>query len=440
MPVSHFQSRSQSLRPRRCRSATVEIASSSPSPSVETAAATDATATLTSADVAHHGKSPSISSVNGRSSMQNNQSPGVTIVNGAPGAQGDHSRKPSVTISSAGTSGFIPNGGPSGAGPHRTNSIQFGSLDQQGSPSMLHAQPQSGLAANQPVNPRISSPSNSPSPIPQPASSGGRPPSTYHAQGNAPSFGSFGESGDAVSDNDEHKNDKKTETDDVVPFSACAPSFWSGDTANHRSQRQMRPNQMPMNAGPQASHLRRESSQSAHSDMGGHMPAGPGGPNRPGYQGGGGRGRGYSQSGYQNQMPYSPGPNYRNTPNQPRGGPNMGPQFHNQGRPLAPPFPNSPHQRSPAMANAHPVTPQMNQVPMAHPQMPPYGYNQHMSHQPVRTPFFPKPRWYPRSAQKPVNRQKKSHGPSGSWTSAPAPTSTVNNTAPLNFTPESGQF
>lgn len=321
----------------------MEIASSSPSPSVETAAATDATATLTSADVAHHGKSPSISSVNGRSSMQNNQSPGVTIVNGAPGAQGDHSRKPSVTISSAGTSGFIPNGGPSGAGPHRTNSIQFGSLDQQGSPSMLHAQPQSGLAANQPVNPRISSPSNSPSPIPQPASSGGRPPSTYHAQGNAPSFGSFGESGDA---------------------------------------RQMRPNQMPMNASPQASHLRRESSQSAHSDMGGHMPAGPGGPNRPGYQGGGGRGRGYSQSGYQNQMPYSPGPNYRNTPNQPRGGPNMGPQFHNQGRPLAPPFPNSPHQRSPAMANAHPVTPQMNQVPMAHPQMPPYGYNQHMSHQP----------------------------------------------------------
>lgn len=444
MPVSHSQLRSQSLRPRRCRSTTAEIASSSPSPSVETAAATDATATLTSADVAHHGKSPSISPVNGRFSMQNNQSPGVTIVNGAPGAQGDHSRKPSVTISSAGTSGFIPNGGPSGAGPHRTNSIQFGSLDQQGSPSMLHAQPQSGLAGNQSVNPRISSPSNSPSPIPQPASSGGRPPSTYHAQGNAPNFGSFGESGDAVSDNDdEHKNDKKAETDDVVPFSACVPSFWSADNANHRLQRQMRPNQMPINAGPQATHLRRESSQSAHSDMSGHIPAGPGGPNRPGYQGGGGRGRGYSQSGYQNQMPYSPGPNYRNTPNQPRGGPNMGPQFHNQGRPLAPPFPNSPHQRSPAMANAHPVTPQMNQVPMAHPQMPQYGYNQHMPPQPVRTPstaFFPRPRWYPKSAQKPAARQKKPHNTRGSSNSAPPPASTVNTTAPLNTAPESGQF
>lgn len=100
-------------------------------------------------------------------------------------------------------------------------------------------------------------------------------------------------------------------------------------------------------------------------------------------------------------MPYSPGPNFRQTPNQPRGGPNMGPQFHgpNQGRPM-PPFPNSPHQanRSPALANAHPTTPQMNQVPMAHPQMPPQpypGYAQHMGPQTVRTPSYsrqnPKP-------------------------------------------------
>lgn len=114
------------------------------------------------------------------------------------------------------------------------------------------------------------------------------------------------------------------------------------------------------------------------------------GPGRGGYPHQGGRGRGYSQSGYQGQMPYSPGPNFRQTPNQPRGGPNMGPQYHgpSQGRPLAP-FPNSPHQanRSPALANAHPTTPQMNPAPMAHPQMPPqpFGYGQHMGPQTVRS-------------------------------------------------------
>lgn len=62
----------------------------------------------------------------------------------------------------------------------------------------------------------------------------------------------------------------------------------------------------------------------------------------------------------------------------------MGAPYHgpSHGRPM--PYPNSPHQaaRSPALQNAHPVTPQMNQVPMAHPQMPNQnygGYNQHMA-------------------------------------------------------------
>ncbi|KAJ5738963.1 hypothetical protein N7493_002118 [Penicillium malachiteum] len=126
--------------------------------------------------------------------------------------------------------------------------------------------------------------------------------------------------------------------------------------------------------------------------MSNHMGNGPG-PGRGGYPHQGGRGRGYSQSGsYQGQMPYSPGTNFRQTPNQPRGGPNMGPQFHgpNQGRPLNPPFPNSPHQanRSPALASAHPTTPQLNPVPMAHPSMPPqpYGYGHNMGPQTVRYP------------------------------------------------------
>lgn len=185
----------------------------------------------------------------------------------------------------------------------------------------------------------------------------------------------------------------------------------------------MRPTpQAPLGPGPQ--HLRRESSQSAHSDMSNHMGNGPG---RGGYPHQGGRGRGYSQSGYQGQMPYSPGPNFRQTPNQPRGGPNMGPQFHNQGRPLAP-FPNSPHQanRSPALANAHPTTPQMNQVPMAHPQMPPqpYGYGHNMGPQTVRNQPF-------HHTMKPWRRgDHKKTGYRNFSLNAPFP----------NLSPESGEF
>jgi translation initiation factor 4G len=133
-----------------------------------------------------------------QSSQQPAQS-GVTIVNGAPtapaAAQNDHSRKPSVTITSAGASGYMPNGGPAS----RPNSLQFGFANQQSSPNMGNPavlasnQAQSGLGAPS-TNPRVTSPQTSPSPIPQPASSGGRPPpSTYQAQGNVPNFGSFGE-------------------------------------------------------------------------------------------------------------------------------------------------------------------------------------------------------------------------------------------------------
>ena len=185
----------------------------------------------------------------------------------------------------------------------------------------------------------------------------------------------------------------------------------------------------------QSTHLRRESSQSTHSDMSNQMGGTPAGPGRGGYPHQGGRGRGYSQSGYQGQMPYSPGPNFR-TPNQPRGGPNMGPQFHgpNGGRPLAP-FPNSPHQasRSPALASAHPATPQMNQVPMAPPQMPPqpFAYGQHMGPQAVRLPSrrgpFSKKR--PQGPPRPRNFSSPSHSASNNM-SLPAP----------NLAPESGQF
>ncbi|CAG8891008.1 unnamed protein product [Penicillium egyptiacum] len=353
--------------------------------------ATDSTAApVTVGGSAQHGQSSSVS-VNGKpmqNQSQQSASSGVTIVNGAPSASaassGDHSRKPSVTITSSGTSGYMPNGG----GPaSRPNSLQFGF--QQSSPNMgapavpASNQAQSGLGAPS-TNPRVTSPQTSPSPIPQPASSGGRPPpSTYQAQGNVPNFGSFGESVDANA------------------------------SLAHGAQ-----------------HLRRESSQSTHSDMSNHMGNGPG---RSGYQGG--RGRGYSQPGYQGQqMPYSPNPGFRQTPNQPRGGPNMGPQFHgsNQGRPLAP-YPNSPHQanRSPALANVNPTTPQMNQVPMAHPQMPqqPYGYGQHMGPQAVRSPPS-------RSSQDSWRRPQRNL--TSSWRRKDNPTCSPE--YPVDLAPESGHF
>lgn len=174
--------------------------------------ATDSTAApVTVSGSAQHGKSTSASPVNGNP-MQTQQpqqqaASGVTIVNGAPTApaaaasaapQGDHSRKPSVTITSAGTSGYMPNGGSAS----RPQSLQFGFANPQSSPNMgnpavlANSQSQSGLGAPS-TNPRVTSPQTSPSPIPQPASSGGRPPpSTYQGQGNVPNFGSFGESSD----------------------------------------------------------------------------------------------------------------------------------------------------------------------------------------------------------------------------------------------------
>lgn len=125
--------------------------------------------------------------------MQPSQPSGVTIVNGAP-AQGDHSRKPSVTISSAGTSGYIPNGGPAGSAR-----IQFGDLPQSPSQSITSSAPQAtqtpsnNLGVSPSPSHRVPSPQDPPSPIPQHTSSGGRPPSSFQYQGNNMnmSFGSM---------------------------------------------------------------------------------------------------------------------------------------------------------------------------------------------------------------------------------------------------------
>ena len=145
----------------------------------------------------NHGKSSSISPVNGKPAI----SPAVPVVS-APaiahsssavnGGSTDHSRKSSVTISANVPSSM--NGGPVGGSK---GNIQFGSITD--SPAASHSTPQiSQPTASAPIpipNPRTTDPAHSPSPIPQPAASGGRPPSGL-GQGNNVAFGSFGGDGD----------------------------------------------------------------------------------------------------------------------------------------------------------------------------------------------------------------------------------------------------
>jgi translation initiation factor 4G len=128
--------------------------------------------------------------------------------------------------------------------------------------------------------------------------------------------------------------------------------------------------QPPLAPNSQSGHLRRESAQSTHSDMGnGGM--GPG----PRYPPQGGRPRINQQYPQHQQISYS-GPTYRSAPSQPRGV-GMGPQFQGQGNAINQYPNNSPHRssRSPAISHAAPGTPQMAQVPVANPSIPPqYGY------------------------------------------------------------------
>lgn len=175
----------------------------------KTAATTTQNPSASAGGVAH-GKSDSNSLSNGKSSI----SPAVpaiggpTIVNGnnainsASYHSDHHSRKSSVTISALGTSGQMPNGGPVAGKPAAGNGIQFGSMNANASPSIANSTPnvtQTNSLA--PANPRITSPATSPSPIPQPPASGGRPPSSLHGQGTGLSFGSMGGDDPSVSFN-----------------------------------------------------------------------------------------------------------------------------------------------------------------------------------------------------------------------------------------------
>lgn len=293
-----------------------------------------------SAASAQHAQNPSVTNVNGRQSV----SPAVPTVahgNTLNGDSATHGRNGSVTIAA-------PNGYNNKAPAPRD--IQFG----------YDKTPQSTPAAPVPIPgaQRIPSPAHSPSPIPQPSASGGKPGATDSAF----KIGSFTNDGEVRSN--------------VPPLRSAAqlvPRY-----ANCLFQRGVvRPNSMQM-----PFHTRRDSAVSQHSDVGHH---GGQGPNRGGFPPQGGRGRGYNPS-FNGQMGYPPNNQYGRGPhNQGRGGmPSQG-----FGRGGMQPYPNSPQpaRGSPAMPHAMPgqSTPNMNPavpVPPAHN----YG---HQYGPPMSGPGFP---------------------------------------------------
>ena len=114
---------------------------------------------------------------NGKSSPANGKPAAVPVVS-TPVVNGDHSRQASVTINGANP---VANGSTNAS---KTN-IQFGSLAE--SPAVSHSTPHVAQSDSAPIaipsNPRVTSPAQSPSPIPQPAVSGGKPPSTVQSGG-----------------------------------------------------------------------------------------------------------------------------------------------------------------------------------------------------------------------------------------------------------------
>ncbi|MBE7182194.1 MAG: hypothetical protein INR71_13495 [Terriglobus roseus] len=302
---------------------------------------------------AQHGKSNSVSPVNGKQIPPAVPSVAPAIVNSsavANGSQADHSRKSSVTISSS--QGYMPNGGASGHASRA--SITFGSMNPGGSPAVANSVPHDPQSLpTPPTNPRVTSPSHSPSPIPTPAPSGGRPPSSLQGQSIPLSFGST-----AGESNDQNVCDLLLRPVNMF--------------ANFKQMRAVSMPQGPAALGPQSQHLRRESSQSSHSDMG---TPGMNTLNRP-YNPGSGRGRGYQQNYSGPPMVPSPGPQFR----QP-----YGPQQRGGPQGMQPFQPQSPmrHVSAPFQANRSPA---MNQATLHQPHMPNgvpmfQGYPQHLQPQ-----------------------------------------------------------
>ena len=150
---------------------------------------------------AQNAKPTSETPVNGADPMAQGGPQAVSAVpNGTPNSV-EHGRKPSVVISAAGASGYTPNGGPVGQSGGRPP-ISFGSMNSQGSPLPPASVPYQNQTSSLPApqrDPRVTSPAHSPSPIPQPPASGGRPPSSLQNQSNGMMFGSMGGESDQVS-------------------------------------------------------------------------------------------------------------------------------------------------------------------------------------------------------------------------------------------------
>ncbi|THW27444.1 ARM repeat-containing protein [Aureobasidium pullulans] len=242
---------------------------------------------------------------------------------------GDHGRKPSVIISASGTTGQIPNGGPQ-TQSSRPN-INFGSMNgPTGSPAIASSVPAQQTTPNlSAANPNIISPSHSPSPIPQPAASGGKPPANLPGQNNAPNFGSFGAENGEVS---------------LDMMQVHVPPQLTNVVQN---------NAAPLTPSSQPIHMRRPSSQSQHSDAG----------MRGNFVPGNGRGRGFTPGGYN---PHSPAQSHRPLPYQGRNGPNMPPQaaqFQPGAAMAGSPGGGYRGRNSPAMMHAQPFMPQ-HQQPM----------------------------------------------------------------------------
>jgi translation initiation factor 4G len=147
-------------------------------------------------------KLPTESPVNGANSMaQGAPQAAPTVPNGTP-THTEHGRKPSVVINASGASGYTPNGGPVGQSGSRPP-ISFGSMTSSGSPlppASVPYQSQTSSLPAPPRDPRVISPAHSPSPIPQPPASGGRPPTSgLQGQSNGMLFGEMRNESEQVS-------------------------------------------------------------------------------------------------------------------------------------------------------------------------------------------------------------------------------------------------
>lgn len=294
-------------------------------------AATTKTASPSLGGASAHNAKVSATQMNGNMAQGGSQ---PANAHGTANGQGDHSRKTSVVINATGAN-YTNGGGP--VGQTGRPPISFGSINAPGADSP--AAPFQAQNASLPTpsrDPRVTSPAHSPSPIPQPAASGGKPPAVGQHNGSL-AFGQLPADTEIVS----HAHLMRH--------------------ANQMLMSQKMRGQIPSN---NMQHERRPSSQSMQSE-----PSNQGMNMNRNFQPQAGRGRG---GGYQNQQFMgSPGPNFRNAPNQP--GRNMPPNFQ-QGGPPGSPFNRPAARASPSPMPAQPHMAQGHQMHYG-------GYNQHLNPQ-----------------------------------------------------------